>query len=432
MKKTLYILAMICQYLTVFPFIVVADGIGFGEYVWWHYPAFYAAVGFFWAFGKICTSWTQSSAFKKTFKPSAVFLARIAVIVPVIGFIVIMIVNRLSTGLLLYVLPACIIMYYGGCRSCGRSYSDIFTTVWFGCYVVEAVISSLLLMASYDDYIRRTGNLQLCVMFGIIITLSAVLANQTNIDVRTQQRAGGKSVLPKGLRSYNASIIAGVGAVTVALCLLSGPIASAIVSFIKQIIKMFLNWLRSQEDIEVIPDSTLTNENDGEMIAWSHGNEAPVEILYAAVFILLFILAIKFRRKILEFIKEIIKPLFKQDVIETLPFSDEVFEAERSDISESAKRKTEQQLIRQYRREKDPSKRYRLGYLIILLKLERTPFAQLPSDTTDIHAVKETMAFRNENIKQMVSVYEKIRYGGETPTEEECMLQQKIISSLGR
>lgn len=432
MRKALYLLAIVCQYLTVFPFLIVTEGIGFGEFVWWHYLAFYATIGFFWAFGRICTAWTQSAAFKRTFKPSAVFLGRIAIIVPVIGFIVIMILNNLSTGLLLYMLPACIIMYFGGCKSCGRGYTDVFTTFWFGCYVVGAIAASLLLMASYEKSIRDTGNYQLCIVFGIMITLSAVLANQTNIDVRTQQRAGGKSVLPKGLRSYNASIIAGIGAVTVGLFLLTGPIASAVISFFRMLITMFLNWLREQDGAEIDYNKLLQSENDGEAIQYVRNDDSLIEVLYVIIFAVLIILAIKYRKQILDYFKSLLKPLFKQDNIESLPFSDEVFEAENTRINERSRRKTEQQLLKQYRRENDPEKRYRLGYLIILLRLEKTPFAQKPSDTTDIHAVKETMAFRNDSIKQMVSVYEEIRYGGRTPTEQECLLQQRIIESIGK
>ncbi|MGN0649145.1 MAG: hypothetical protein ACI4KM_01795 [Oscillospiraceae bacterium] len=432
MKKTLYLLAIICQYLTIFPFLIVTEGIGFGEFVWWHYIAFYATIGFFWAFGRICTAWTQSAPFKKTFKPSAVFLGKIAIIVPSIGFIVIMILNRLSTGLLLYMFPACVIMYFGGCRSCGRGYSDVFTTFWFGCYVVGAVAASLLLMASYDKSIGNIGNYQLCIVFGILIIISAVLANQTNIDVRTQQRAGGKAVLPKGLRSYNASIIAGIVAATVGLFLLSGPIAGAVVRFIRMLITMFLNWLREQEGVEVNPNDLLKNDNNGDAIQYVRNDDSLIEILYVIIFVVLIILAIKYRKNIIDYFKTLLKPLFKQDKIESLPFSDEVFEAENERMTERNRRKTEQQLLKQYRRENNPEKRYRLGYLLILLRLEKTSFAQKPSDTTDIHAIKETMAFRNESINQMVRIYEEIRYGGRIPTEQECQLQQRIIDSIGK
>lgn len=432
MRKALYLIAVVCQFLTVFPFLIITEGIGFGEYVWWHYPVFYAAIGFFWAFGRICAAWTQSDAFRKTFKPSAAFLGKAAVIVPTIGFLVIIFINRLSTGLILYTLPACIIMYYGGCRSCGRGFTDVFTTFWFGCYVVGAVAASLLLMVSYEEEIRETGTFQLCVIFGVLIIISAVLANQTNIDVRTQQRAAGKAVLPKGLRSYNAGIIAGIGAATVGLCLFSGPIAGAVTSFIRMIITMFLNWLREQESVEYDPNAPQPGEHDGEYIQWESNDSSAIDILYAVILVTAVILVIKYRKKIIEFLKSALEPLLKQKPTESLPYSDEVFEAENVRITERSKRKTEQQLLKQYRRESDPVKRYRLGYLIFLLRLEKTPFAQKPSDTTEIHAVKGTMAFRNDEVRRIVNLYEEVRYGERIPTEEECLLQQKMIDGIDK
>ena len=48
-KKLLMVLAVLCQFLVLFPFLVMSEGIGFGEFVWWHYAAMYAAAAGFWA-----------------------------------------------------------------------------------------------------------------------------------------------------------------------------------------------------------------------------------------------------------------------------------------------------------------------------------------------------------------------------------------------
>lgn len=55
-KKLLMVLAVLCQFLVLFPFLVMSEGIGFGEFVWWHYAAMYAAAAGFWAVGGCCAA----------------------------------------------------------------------------------------------------------------------------------------------------------------------------------------------------------------------------------------------------------------------------------------------------------------------------------------------------------------------------------------
>lgn len=43
-KKLLMVLAVLCQFLVLFPFLVMSEGIGFGEFVWWHYAAMYLSL----------------------------------------------------------------------------------------------------------------------------------------------------------------------------------------------------------------------------------------------------------------------------------------------------------------------------------------------------------------------------------------------------
>ena len=50
-KKLLMVLAGLCQFLVLFPFLVMSEGIGFGEFVWWHYAAMYAAAAGIWGGG---------------------------------------------------------------------------------------------------------------------------------------------------------------------------------------------------------------------------------------------------------------------------------------------------------------------------------------------------------------------------------------------
>ena len=63
--------------------------------------------------------------------------------------------------------------------------------------------------------------------------------------------------------------------------------------------------------------------------------------------------------------------------------------------------------------------KYREGYELFLMRLGRSAFPQLPTDTTTVHCGKGGMAFgeriTNSRIEVMVKQYDRVRYGGEVP-----------------
>jgi hypothetical protein len=423
-------IAVFCQLLSVFPFIVATEGLGFGKYVVWHYIALYAVTAAFCALGTLCGAWIAGGTFSRKLKPWAVFASRAAVAVPTIVFIVVCAMLGLSTGLYFYALPAAIIAYFAGHHSVGLEYSDVFSRGWFALYFVAAVVASIMLWFTHDDGLMSAGAMQLCVVFGVMIVLAAVLANQTNIDICTRQRGAGKAMLPKGLRSYNAVMVAAVCIVAVGLFLFAKPLAELVGGCIVALLRFLLSLLQNR-DYEVYTD--YSSDADSDDITYEQNDNALFQLLVYALAAALIVLVVKFRRQIWEFIKELVAPLFKENEREAdLPFADEVTDVYSRQQSERSRRRSERQLFGQFRRETDPERKFRLGYALFLARLSQSPFAQIPSDTTSVHGQKGELAFRRDDLRQMVGVYNRVRYGGEIPTEEELALQERIISELHR
>lgn len=88
-KKLLMVLAVLCQFLVLFPFLVMSEGIGFGEFVWWHYAAMYAAAAGFWAVGRLLRGWASGAGLSKRGRGWAVFLSRVGFVVPGAAFCVV-------------------------------------------------------------------------------------------------------------------------------------------------------------------------------------------------------------------------------------------------------------------------------------------------------------------------------------------------------
>lgn len=428
--KRLDAAASLCQLLTLFPFSVLCEGVGLGKYVWWHYAVYFACEAVFWLLGRLCGAWAAHGSFSRRGKPLAVFASRAAVTVPAGVFAAVTAACGLSAGLYLYILPACIIAYFGGRRSVDMEYSDVFSRGWFGLYFVAALVASILLWFVPEKSVSGAGVFQLCVVFGVLTAAAAVLANQTNIDVRTRQRSEGRSVLPQGLRGYNAALIAGVCVLIVGLFLFAKPLAQLATSGIKALIALLLGLLKGGERIPSEDASGFDAEGSIEITPADNGLYSLLNFLVAAALV---ILAVRFRREIWDFIKGLLSPLFKESAApDPLPFADEVSDVASERAVSRSRRRREQALLKQYRREADPAERFRLGYALFLCRLERTPFGQAASDTTTIHAQKGELAFRLKQIRTLTDIYNEVRYGERPPSAQELDFEEQLLREIGR
>lgn len=430
-NKALRTIANIGVLMSVFPFVVLGEGIGYDRYILWHYLVIYAVITAFFLLGRLCGAWAASPRHSRAFKPKAFFLSRAAITVPVLIFFIVCAAFELSTGLYLYVLPAAVILFFGGHSTTGKEYTDIFTRGWFALYFVSAVIANIILWFTREDILIRNGGYQLCLGFGAVIILAAVLTNQTNIDTCTHQRDADKAVLPQGLRKYNAWLVAAIVAVTVGLFLFTAPVAKLLFEGLKQIVRGLL-WLLTLSRIFEADDIITATDGEGQLsvdVADNSFADATTILLAIGAAILIFI----FRKQILEILGGLFAPLFKVQEISTEPaYSDEISEVPDASRSYLSRRKREQQLYRSFRKEPDRIKKYRYGYKLMMLRLNETSFATVPTDNTDIHRIKGENGLRNESVQRIVDIYNDVRYKGRVPTAEETAFAESFIEEIRR
>lgn len=417
-KRVLTALAVFGQFLALFPFVVTAECVGFGEPCWWHYFAMYGGFTAFYLFGRLLSCWANGGGFSRKVKPFVMFVSRIGVIVPAAVFCVAAALLGAHTGLFMYYLPGAVTAYYAGYLAVGKDYSEIFTRGWFAVFFVAAVLAAFLIGFTRDDVIITAGMTQLCVSFGVMMITAAVLTNQTNIDVQTRQRAGGHAVLPEGVRSYNALLIGGTGALIVGLCLFAKPIAGGISALFRLIAGWILGLIRGGGEMDAA-DGGMDENTAGQMDYFQNSNQFAQLLVYLLVIGLL-VLAVRFRRQIWAFIKEIFAPLFRvKDDVSSMPFVDEFSDSADKRVSRTASARNERDLLKRYRRETDPVLKYREGYELFLMRLGRSAFPHLPTDTTTVHCGKGGKAFGERihaaQLEGMVQQYDRVRYGGEVP-----------------
>ncbi len=430
-ERILRALAVFGQFLALFPFVALAEGVGFGEYVWWHYAAMYGAVAAFYLSGRLLGCWANGGGFSRKIKPLVMFLSRTGFVVPSAVFCVVCGVCGFHTGLYLYLLPGCIAGYFGGYLSAGKGYGDIFSRGWFAAFFTAAVIAAILLGFTRNDALYSGGIAQLCVCFGIMIITAAILTNQTNIDLQTRQRSGG-AVLPKGTRSYNAWLIAAGGAAVIGLCLFAKPLAEGIMFLIRCVVRWLISLIRGGE-ADAVEDGEM-DENTVGQIDYALNENPFAQLLWYLLAAGLIFLAVKFRRQIWSFIRDIFAPLFKIPVQEeAAPFVDEFSDSEDVRVSSRERRRNERELQKRYRRETDPVQKYRAGYELFLTRLSESPFPRLSTDTTTVHGDKGGKAFAariSGSLDSMIEVYNRVRYGGGIPDNEELEQLDRILRQI--
>lgn len=428
---TLKCVSVIGQFLSVFPFVVLCEGVGYGRFTWWHYAALYGAFAVFYLIGRLCADWALSPARSRSFRPKAIFLSKAAIAVPLLIFLLVVAALQWSSGLLIYALPAAVIMYYGGYSTSGKEYADIFTRGWFALFFVTAVLTSVLLWFTHNDAVKGAGGFQLCFSFGVLIVISAVLTNQTNIDMCTHQRDAGKTVLPKGLRSYNGALVAAVVTVIVALCLFAAPAARLVTWLIKQLLIWLLSLIQGTRPEAV--DDILSGTGNGAGVDVDVNSNLLANLLSILLFVGIGVLLIALRRHIISFFRELVAPLFRvKEEYSEAAFTDELSNTTGAFSERLPRHRREQQLYKLYRRESDPVKKYRTGYSFMLLRLNDTAFPPVDTDNTDIHAVKGEKGFRSDDVKRIVSTYNDVRYSGRVPDADELEFEAMFIEEIRR
>lgn len=430
----LKVLAVLGQFAALLPFVILFDALCLKKLVFWHFLVIYAVFAVFrvsgWLVGYGVSS-LQKKRLPKRVLPLTNFLGRIGIVVPTAAFIALGVWLRPDISVYFFILPAAIIIYFGGNLSVGRNYSGIFTRAWFGIALISSIIVVFAMAFSEESEVISAARYLLCAGFAAVTLLTAVLANQTNIDVQTNQRDGGKAVLPEGLRRYNAFIVLGVVGVTMGLFVLAKPVAALLRSFFVALVNGVLylfdvlaRWidgmLKSSDPIDVT-ETPVVEVTDG---------SGPGSIFVVLFIIAAVVLIIVFRKTILNAIRSFFGQLFRsRNKTFDRPFADEITSSHAKQFSARAKKKAERELERQYSRETSPERKYRLGYALFLVKLSRTAYPPVPSDTTDIHREKGEKAF-GEDLLEFSKTYNKVRYADLPPTAEELAAEDELLKRL--
>ncbi len=309
----------------------------------------------------------------------------------------------------------CVFMFFIGERFGYKNFADMFPLSSFAFYIVLTVGCYIFVRVAAEEAINETASDIVVGAFAFEFVAAALLVNQSGIFERANMRKETRTALPKGLSAYNAALILGFTVTALVLLIFRKPLAW----LLEQTGIIFMRvafWIAQL--FNAMPFSTQYGEQ-GEAPEMSYAQSSFSYVLEALVIIIMVILVIVFREKLLKAIRSFFSALgnlLSGHPEESLrPDFIDVFESYNS----KHRRRTDNDNIyavrRKYAAEKDPVKKFRYGYQIMLFRIKAVNQRLSPSDTVSVQAQRGSGLFGEQPMNEITAVYDSVRYGGSVP-----------------
>lgn len=321
-----------------------------------------------------------------------------------------------------------VLWYFLGERASRKHYADIFPAFMFGVYIGVTLLSYLFFGAMCEKKVKEPVLNVVIIAFMVEICLAALLINQSGIYDKANRRRETRTMLPKGLSGYNAVLVLGFTVLVLALYAFADEIVWVLNELVRLVIRAALFMLRGYSEF-MATDASDTAISDGGYLE-AEGND-----LWNLLFIIILItVIIVFRKQILQAIKGLLKRIYGFIFRETELSGDEpeftdVFE----EISVSRRKNSEHiaysRLMRLYKNEADPMKKYRYGYSILLRQLKSCKADIRGADTVyDQHEKGKELC--GALLKDVTDGYDKLRYNNQQVTAEQLSALDTLIKNL--
>lgn len=309
----------------------------------------------------------------------------------------------------------CVFIFFVGERFGYKNFADMFPLTAFAFYIVFALGCYIFVKAAAQEAIKEQATDIVVSAFALEFAAAALLVNQGGIFDRANMRRETRSSLPKGLSAYNAALVLGL-TLTGAFAFIFRKQLAWLIEQILLTIGKAIYWLTGLFSAEKM---AIQDGEAGEGVLQEAAENPVTYVLEALVIVLMLIIAIIFREKIFEAIKnffislgrffsghpdESAKPDF-HDVFEN--YSSKKARVPASDSISTVRRK--------YKAETDPVKKFRLGYRVLLYRIKTLNNSLSPADTTTVQVQRGTPHFGEDELSETARVYDCIRYGGGTP-----------------
>lgn len=433
--------AALAMLLVPLPLMFVFEVTAFKGFMLWHYPIYYAVAAISAASGYFLMCLRRSRHTPKTIFLVNTLVALTATVLVVLVAVVSSQINNVlgENGFNVFyfcvaLMPSVIVWYLLGMSLKKNRFDDIFTPVWLGIYLVETFICYIFccVMSVDMEYLGASEH-RISVLLVLMALLTVLLINQSNIRSEIDRRRNTNLIVPKGLRLYNAKLIAIVGAVILAALMLKDYVAAGLTWLVKMTVKIIdtlLFNIRFLQTEQMTPEDTQLPDSD----FLSAEGESRDFLLYILVVVIV-VLVIVFRKKILSLMRKIAGRIFgKYSVDDTVQevYDDYTDSYEELDIrQERIVNETDKDCLKRYRKAKDNNEKFRLGYRLYAMWLSKRSTEDISTKTVEQHRIiSEKLYHGTNNIGAFSDSYSKIRYDDEPATADDIILSDSLINEL--
>lgn len=433
--------AALAMLLVPLPLMFVFEVTAFKGFMLWHYPIYYAVAAISAASGYFLMCLRRSRHTPKTIFLVNTLMALTATVLIVLVAVVSSQINNVlgENGFNVFyfcvaLMPSVIVWYLLGMSLKKNRFDDIFTPIWLGIYLVETFICYIFccVMSADMEYLGASEH-RISVLLVVMALLTVLLINQSNIRSEIDRRKNTNLIVPKGLRLYNAKLIAIVGAVILAALMLKDYVAAGLTWLVKMTVKIIdtlLFNIRFLQTEQMTPEDTQLPDSD----FLSAEGESRDFLLYILVVVIV-VLVIVFRKKILSLMRKIAGRIFgKYSVDDTVQevYDDYTDSYEEFDIrQERIVNETDKDCLKRYRKAKDNNEKFRLGYRLYAMWLSKRSTEDISTKTVEQHRIiSEKLYHGTNNIGAFSDSYSKIRYDDEPATADDILLSDSLINEL--
>ena len=433
--------AALAMLLVPLPLMFVFEVTAFKGFMLWHYPIYYAVAAISAASGYFLMCLRRSRHTPKTIFLVNMLMALTATVLVVLVALVSSQINNVlgENGFNVFyfcvaLMPSVIVWYLLGMSLKKNRFDDIFTPIWLGISLVETFICYIFccVMSADMEYLGASEH-RISVLLVVMALLTVLLINQSNIRSEIDRRRNTNLIVPKGLRLYNAKLIAIVGAVILAALMLKDYVAAGLTWLVKMTVKIIdtlLFNIRFLQTEQLTPEDTKLPDSD----ILSAEGESRDFLLYILVVVIV-VLVIVFRKKILSLMRKIAGRIFgKYSVDDTVQevYDDYTDSYEELDIrQERIVNETDKDCLKRYRKAKDNNEKFRLGYRLYAMWLSKRSTEDISTKTVEQHRIiSEKLYHGTNNIGAFSDSYSKIRYDDESATADDILLSDSLINEL--
>lgn len=433
--------AALAMLLVPLPLMFVFEVTAFKGFMLWHYPIYYAIAAIAAASGYFLMCLRRSRHTPKTIFLVNMLMALTATVLVVLVAVVSSQINNVlgENGFNVFyfcvaLMPSVIVWYLLGMSLKKNRFDDIFTPIWLGIYLVETFICYIFccVMSADMEYLGASEH-RISVLLVVMALLTVLLINQSNIRSEIDRRRNTNLIVPKGLRLYNAKLIAIVGAVILAALMLKDYVAAGLTWLVKMTVKIIdtlLFNIRFLQTEQMTPEDTQLPDSD--FLSAEGGSR---DFLLYILVVVIVVLVIVFRKKILSLFRKIAGRIFgKYSADDTVQEVDDDYtdSYEELDIrQERIVNETDKDCLKCYRKAKDNNEKFRLGYRLYAMWLSKRSTEDISTKTVEQHRIiSEKLYHGTNNIGAFSDSYSKIRYDDEPATDDDILLSDSLINEL--